>query len=51
MKLYGVYESQNSIYIMVELLEGGQLYDKIKHRHKFTSAEIKTVLKGILEGL
>ena len=51
MKLYGVYESQNSIYIMVELLEGGQLYDKIKNRHKFTSAEIKTVLKGILEGL
>ena len=36
MKLYEVYESENSIYISVELLEGGQLYDKIKVKHKFT---------------
>ncbi len=48
MKLYEVYESQNSIYISVELLEGGQLYDKIKARHKFTPKEIKTIMKGIL---
>lgn len=51
MKIYGIYESQNSIYVSVELLEGGQLYDKIKGRHKFTSVEIKLVMKGILEGL
>jgi calcium-dependent protein kinase len=38
MQLHGVYESQNSIYIAVELLEGGQLYDKIKNKHKFTSS-------------
>lgn len=37
MKLHGVYESQNSIYVSVEMLEGGQLCDKIKNRHKFTS--------------
>ncbi len=36
MKLYEVYESQNSIYLSVELLEGGQLYDKIKAKYKFT---------------
>jgi serine/threonine protein kinase len=51
MLLYEVYESQNSIYISVELLEGGQLYDKIKSKHKFTPKEIKMVMKGILEGL
>ena len=51
MKLYGVYESQNSIYVAVELLEGGQLYDKVKNKHKFTSVEIKMAMKGILEGL
>jgi serine/threonine protein kinase len=51
MKVFEVYESQNSIYIIVELLEGGQLYDKVKARHKFTQKEIKTVMKGILEGL
>ena len=51
MKLYGIFESQNSIYVSVEMLEGGQLCDKIKSRHKFQSAEIKMVMKGILEGL
>ena len=51
MKLYGVFESQNSIYVNVELLEGGQLYDKIRSRYKFSSVEIKMILKGILEGL
>ena len=39
MKLFGVYESDNSIYISVALLEGGQLYEKIKNRHKFTSSK------------
>ena len=28
MKMFGVYESKNSLYIVVELL-AGQLYDKI----------------------
>lgn len=51
MRLFEIYESQNSIYISVELLEGGQLYDKIKSKHKFTPKEIKIVMKGILEGL
>lgn len=51
MKLYEIYESQNSIYISVELLEGGQLYDKIKNKYKFTIEEIRTVMKGICQGL
>jgi hypothetical protein len=36
MKLFDIYESQNSIYVSVELLEGGQLYDKVKAKYKFT---------------
>lgn len=51
MKLYEVYESQNSIYVSVELLEGGQLYDKIKNKHKFSMDETKIVMKGIMQGL
>ena len=30
MKLREVFESDNSLYIVFELLDGGQLYDKIK---------------------
>ena len=37
MRLFEVYESENSIYVSVELLEGGQLYDKIKAKHKFSN--------------
>lgn len=51
MKIFSVYESQNSIYICVELLSGGQLYDLIKNKHKFHPNEIRTIMKGILEGL
>lgn len=47
MKLYGVFESQNSIYVAVELLQGGQLYDKIQAKHKFTPAQIKNIMKGL----
>lgn len=35
MKLFEVFESDNSLYVVVELLEGGQLYDKIKAKYQF----------------
>lgn len=35
MKLFEVFESDNSLYIVVELLEGGLLYDKVKAKYKF----------------
>ena len=51
MRLFEVYESNNSIYVVVELLEGGQLYDKIKAKYAFTKKEILTVIKTLLMGL
>jgi len=30
MKLHGVFETENSLYMILDLLEGGQLYDKMK---------------------
>lgn len=30
MKLHEVFESENSLYMVLGLLEGGQLYDRIK---------------------
>jgi len=51
MKLFEVFESENSLYIVVELLEGGQLYDKVKAKHKFKATETKTIIFSILSGL
>lgn len=36
MKLHEVFETDNSLYFILDLLEGGQLYDKIKAKTKFT---------------
>jgi calcium-dependent protein kinase len=51
MQLYEVFESENSLYIVVELLEGGQLYDKVKAKYKFKAHECKLVIYSILQGL
>lgn len=51
MKLFEVFESENSLYIIFELLSGGQLYDKIKAKYKFKPQQTKTILYGILKGL
>jgi len=51
MKLFEVFESENSLYIVVELLEGGQLYDKVKAKYKFKPYETKTIIFSILMGL
>ena len=31
-KLHEVYETDNSLYMVLDLLEGGSLYDKVKNR-------------------
>lgn len=51
MKLYEVFESENSLYIIFELLSGGQLYDKVKSKYKFKPQQTKTIMCGILRGL
>ena len=51
MKLHGVFESQNSIYMTLELLDGTQLYNKIQSKHKFSLQETRTVMQSILSGI
>ncbi|CAD8048082.1 unnamed protein product [Paramecium primaurelia] len=51
MKLYEVYETQNSIYMCLELLEGDQLYGLFKMKRSFSAQQIHSIMKGLLEGL
>lgn len=37
MKMYECYETNNSLYVALELLEGGSLYDLIKERTILTT--------------
>lgn len=51
MKLDGVYQTDNSIYFVVQYLPGGLLYDKIKKRHQFTTDQVLQIMQSILNGL
>lgn len=51
MKLHEVFETENSLYFILDLLEGGQLYDKMKAKHKYNPEEIRDIIRGLLEGI
>ncbi|CAK94348.1 unnamed protein product (macronuclear) [Paramecium tetraurelia] len=50
-KLYEVNETTNSLYVCLELLEGGSLHDYVRKKIQFKNKEIQTIFKGLLEGL
>ena len=52
LRLEGVYESDNSIYVVLELLTGGQLFHKIQQSNGyFSSSQVKDFMFGLLGGL
>ena len=50
-ELHEVYESENSIYLLLELLEGGQLYSQLGKGSRIQPQDVKIIMKGLLEGL
>lgn len=51
MKMEGVYESDNSVYFALEYVEGTSLCSRMNNLQKYTEAERKYIMKGILRGL
>lgn len=52
LKLEGVYESDNSIYVVLELLTGGQLFHRIQQSNGFFSeSEVREFMWGLLNGM
>ena len=43
-KLHEVYETENSLYMVLDLLEGGSLYDKIKETYQYILNSIGQLL-------
>lgn len=50
-KLYEVYESQSHICLILEYLNGGELFDKIKSKRTFEENEVQVVVRHLLNAL
>ncbi|KAJ6901391.1 hypothetical protein NC651_019221 [Populus alba x Populus x berolinensis] len=49
--LYDVYEDQNGVHLVLELCSGGELFDRIVARDKYSEREAAAVVRQIAEGL
>jgi serine/threonine protein kinase len=50
-QLYEVYEEKVHCYLVMELMEGGELFDRILERKNFTESNARECIRGILTGL
>jgi serine/threonine protein kinase len=50
-QLYEVYEEREYCYLVMELMQGGELFDRIIEKKTFTEKEARDVMRCILDGL
>ena len=50
-KMEGLYESRSHIYIVMEMLNGGELFERIVGRPRFTEEETAKLLRPLLESV
>ena len=51
MKMYESYEDKSFLYIVTELIEGGELFDELIRRKKLSEEDAASVIKQVLEVL
>jgi calcium-dependent protein kinase len=51
MKIYEFYQDKNFVYIVSELCTGGELFDRITERKRFTEKDAAKLMKQILSCL
>ncbi len=50
-RLEGLYESKNYIYIVMEMLKGGELFERIVGRPRFSELEAAKLMKPLMESV
>lgn len=50
-RLYETYHEENDIFIVTELVEGGELFDRIVSKAHYSEKEARDLIKQILETL
>lgn len=51
LKIYEIFEDYKELILIFELLSEGDLYAKLKNKHKFSESEISSIIAQILKGL
>ena len=51
LKIYEVYETENSIYIVLDLLEGGELFARLASKVYYDEEKIAKLMKNLLSAL
>ena len=49
MRLNEVFETENTLYFVLDLMEGGELENTIDQKH--SPKEIKAIMKGLFKGV
>lgn len=50
-RLYEVYESDKNIHLILEYLEGGELFERIKKKGTYDEKDAATMMKSLLSAL
>lgn len=50
-KLHEVYETDNSLYMVMELLKGGNLVDYLKAHGKFNESHAAIFMRAMIKGI
>lgn len=50
-RLEGVFEDAGRLFIVTELVEGGELFDRIVGRPRFTEAEARGLMRPLVEAV
>jgi serine/threonine protein kinase len=48
--MYDVYESKETLYIVMELCRGGELFDRIKDTGSYSESDAAAVLRQMVQG-
>lgn len=49
--MHAIFESENNVHLVLEVLQGGELFERIKKHGVFSEPEAQTIMYGILKGL
>ena len=50
-KLYEVFESEQNIHLLMEHLDGGELFERIKEKGSYSELDAAGIMRKILEAL